>query len=226
MKLWQLRQAIVSCARDALQQNLVQGTNGNFSARDPDSKVIAVTPSAVSYDLLEADQVVLVNVDGEIIEGHLRPTSELKMHLAIYQARDDVQAVVHTHAPFSLTFAAAGTPVRIAVTEAAHVLGNNVRVAPYFKPGSAELAVVIAGNLGQDSAILLERHGLVTVGTTIQQAAQATMAVESAARTILYAKLAGIELKYFSSRELKDLHKDYQLHYHPDASNQRDQTDS
>jgi L-ribulose-5-phosphate 4-epimerase len=226
VKLWNLRQAIVTCSRGALEQNLIRGTDGNFSARDPESRTIAVTPSAVAYDLLEPVHVVVVDVDGVVIEGKLPPTSELKMHLAIYRARDDVQAIIHTHAPFSLVFAAAGIPIRIALTETAHILGNDVPVAPYFKAGSAELADAVCTHLGQGSAVLLERHGLVTVGTTIEGAVQATMAVESAARTNLFARSAGIELKNFSSNELKELHKDYRLHYHPDASNSKDQKDT
>lgn len=226
MKLRKLRQAIASSSRSALEQNLISGTNGNFSARDPESRAIAVTPSAVAYDLLEPDQVVVVDIDGVVIEGHLPPTSELKMHLAIYRARDDVHAIVHTHAPFSLVFAAAGIPIRIALTEAAHILGDDVPVAPYFIPGSGDLADAVCTHLGRGSAVLLEHHGLVTVGTTIEGAVQATMAVESAARINMLAGSAGIELKSFSSKQLNELHKDYRLHYHPEASSSIDQNDT
>ena len=101
-----VRAAVITAALRLLDAGLVRGTSGNVSARDGD--LVAVTPTGVDYRRLDAASVPVVGLDGRVVDGRLAPSSELPLHLAVYRARPDVGAVVHTHSTFATTFAVLG----------------------------------------------------------------------------------------------------------------------
>lgn len=165
---------LVATARRTVADRLVVGTSGNVSVRVGD--LVLVTPSGVPYDRLAPDDVTGVDLDGRQVLGTLTPTSELPMHLAVHRTTD-ARAVVHTHAVHA-------TAVSTLVTELPSVhymtaaLGGPVRVAPYATYGTEELARNLLHALTDRTACLLQNHGTLTYGTTLDQAYDRTAQLE------------------------------------------------
>jgi L-fuculose-phosphate aldolase len=177
-----VRDAIVAVARHLRASGLVTGTSGNVSAREPAGSSILVTPSGVDYDVMTPGHLVAVGPDGSAAPGAPVPSVDTPNHLAIYRARPDVGAVVHTHSPHATAFAIVHRPVPALHIESAGYLGGAVRVVEFLPPASPELADRLAADLGSDRAILLPNHGVVAVGESLAAALHAAQAVEDAAR--------------------------------------------
>jgi len=171
------RAQVAVAARRLVTDRLVTGTSGNVSARDPESGHVAITPSGVSYAELAADDVVLVDASGTVVDGEWLPSSELPMHLAVYQARPDVIAVVHTHSLHATAFAACGREIPAIHYDIA-AIGNPIRVAPYATYGTDELADAAIRTLGTDQAVLLQNHGVLAVGASVEHAYLVAQKVE------------------------------------------------
>ncbi len=166
MRLGSEREEITRYAQRLRPDGLVTGTSGNLSARSGD--LIAMTPSGLDYDTLQPSLVSVVNLDGERVEGDLAPTSEISMHLAVYE-RTDAGAAVHTHSPFASvlsTLIDELPPIHYLIAE----LGGPVRVAPYATFGTAELAENMARALEGRHAALLANHGTISIGETVAEA--------------------------------------------------------
>jgi L-fuculose-phosphate aldolase len=163
------RSEIVRIARLLRARGLAVGTSGNVGARLDDGR-IAITPSTMDYDEMTAADVVIVDGDGSPSEGRLRPSSELALHLAVFAARPDVRAIVHTHSPFASSFAAARRPLPAAHYVLAVLVApgrDTVRVAPYATFGTDELARNAVATLGEDQAVLLSNHGAIAVAASL-----------------------------------------------------------
>lgn len=176
MRLDAIRAAIAEAGRELERAGLVQGTSGNLSVRDPAGGTVAITPSAVPYRRIRPADVLLVGPGG-VKSGRHRPSSELAMHLAVYQARPDVGAVVHTHSPWATTWAVLGREIP-AVHYVIASLGNCVRIAAYATYGTAELAEGAVRTLGADNGVLLASHGVLTVGGDLDSAVENALQVE------------------------------------------------
>ncbi|GGJ38090.1 aldolase [Streptomyces brasiliensis] len=159
-------EALVETARRTVRDGLVVGTSGNVSARVGDT--VLVTPSGVPYDRLTPRDVTGVDLDGRQVLGSLVPTSELPMHLAIYRTTA-AGAVVHTHAVHATAVSTLVTELP-AIHYMAAALGGPVRVAPYATYGTPELAENMLRALADRSACLLQNHGAITYGATLDQA--------------------------------------------------------
>jgi L-fuculose-phosphate aldolase len=176
VRLDAIRAAIAEAGRELERAGLVQGTSGNLSVRDPAGGTVAITPSAVPYRRIRPADVLLVGPGG-VESGRHRPSSELAMHLAVYQARPDVGAVVHTHSPWATTWAVLGREIP-AVHYVIASLGNCVRIAAYATYGTAELAEGAVRTLGADNGVLLASHGVLTVGGDLDSAVENALQVE------------------------------------------------
>ncbi|MDG9713859.1 class II aldolase/adducin family protein [Streptomyces sp. DH10] len=190
---------LVTTARRTVSDGLVVGTSGNVSVRVGDT--VLVTPSGVPYDRLKPDDVTGVDLDGRQVLGALVPTSELPMHLAVYRTTD-AGAVVHTHAVHA-------TAVSTLVSELppihymAAALGGPVRVAPYATYGTDELAENMLRALADRSGCLLQNHGTVTHGTTLDQAYDRTAQLEWMCRLWLTAaSVPGLSPSLLSGEQL------------------------
>ena len=187
-----LREEVSRVARQLISSGLVTGTSGNVSARTPEGNVL-VTPSGVDYEVLGPKDVVLVDLDMNVLEGTLVPSTETPMHTGIYKARQDVDAVVHTHSRFATTLACLGweiPPVHYMLT----TLGPDGRVplAPYTLYGTEELADHAANALGGSHyACLLRTHGTIAVGESAEKAFSRTVVLEEMAELYYRARLAG-----------------------------------
>lgn len=176
-------EALVATARRTVADGLVVGTSGNVSVRVGDT--VLVTPSGVPYDRLAPEDVTGVDLDGRQVLGTLRPTSELPMHLAVYRTTD-ARAVVHTHAVHAT---AVSTLVRELplIHYMAAAMGGAVRVAPYATYGTPELAENMLRALTGRSACLLQNHGTVAHGVSLDQAYDRTAQLEWMCRVWLTA---------------------------------------
>jgi L-fuculose-phosphate aldolase len=184
------RAAVVQACQELLATGLVRGTSGNVSVRDSASGAIAITPTGVGYPGMHDREVAVLSADGDQLDGELRPTSELALHLAIYRARPDVAAIVHTHSVFATTFAVLGEQI-----PAVHYLivraGQGVPVAPYARYGTPELAESCVQALGAGFAVLLANHGVVAVGADLAAAMAVAEAVEYTAELAWRARQLG-----------------------------------
>jgi L-fuculose-phosphate aldolase len=175
-----------------LHSGLTVETWGNISARDPKSGLVYVTPSAMKYDDLCEDDIVVVHPDGAIVEGFRKPTIEKDLHLGIYRARPEINAVVHTHPVYSQVFAVLREDIPPIIDEAAQILGGTVRCAEYALPGSPELAKNCVEALEQTGrACLLANHGAVCLGTDIEAAFKAATVLEMTAQIYQMARAIG-----------------------------------
>jgi len=188
----ELREEVASVAREMVASGLVTGTSGNVSARTPDGDAL-ITASGLDYSVMEAEDVVLVNLDGEPLEDGLAPSTETPMHTGIYKARPEVGGIVHTHSKFCTTLACLGReipPVHYMLA----VLSDEGRVplAPYTTYGTEELARHAADALGgSHRACLLQNHGTITVGDGPKKAFGLTVVLEDMAGLYYRASLAG-----------------------------------
>ncbi|MCE5196938.1 MAG: class II aldolase/adducin family protein [Negativicutes bacterium] len=185
-------QQIVTAGRRMLQSNLTVETWGNLSLRDPETGFIYITPSAMAYDTIQASDVVVCDASGTLVDGRRKPTMEKELHLAVYRARPEINAILHTHPLYSMVFAVLAEPIPLILEEAAQVLGAAVEVTAYALPGSAELAAYCAAALGrQANACLLRAHGAVCIGETLEQAFRAATVLEMTAQVYYMARSIG-----------------------------------
>ena len=170
----ELRDDVAAAARRLAEEGLLIGTGGNVSARDGDH--VAVTASGVVLAACSADDVTVVDLDGRVVDGDLRPTSELELHLAAY-AGSDALACVHTHAPFSTAVACVLDELPVLHYQQL-LLGGAIRVAPYATFGTPELATSVTQALEGRSAALMANHGSVAVGGSLDQAVENALLLE------------------------------------------------
>jgi len=184
------RQAVADACRQLLATGLVRGTSGNVSVRDVHSGLFAMTPSGTGYGSMTADDVAVMTVDGTVVDGRLQPTTEAVMHLEVYRARSDVNAVVHTHSPFATTFAALREPVP-AVHYILAKAAATVHVTPYERYGTPEIAAACVTTLKDDQGVLLANHGVVAVGVDLGSALAVAEAIEYTAEITWRARAIG-----------------------------------
>lgn len=179
----ELRKQLVAYGNKLVAKKLVQGTWGNLSVR-LDKENMLVTPSGIDYALLEAGDMVKVNIHTLKAEGGNKPTSELELHAEIYKNREDVGAIVHAHSEYACVFAAAckGIPVMSRENEAREVFGEFIPVAEYALPGTHALAVNTASALGTGTAAVMAHHGMVVCGGTLEEAFANALKFEETAR--------------------------------------------
>lgn len=158
-------EAVLAAARDMLRRGLVEGTAGNISARRADGAIV-VTPSSVDYQAMTADDLVVVDPDGNVVDAPAgrSPTSELLLHLACYRAFDDVASVIHSHPVWATMFAVSHQPVPACIDEFTMYVGGDVRCAEYAPSGTAEVGAHAVDALAGRGAALLANHGMVAVG--------------------------------------------------------------
>ena len=176
------KRAVIAAGKRMLAEGVTIGAWGNISVRDEAGRV-CITPSGMAYGTLTEDDIVVLAPDGTRLEGERKPSIETGLHLAVYAARPDCRAIVHTHPVYSTAFSAMGEDIPLFLDEAAQQLGDTVRTAEYALPGTPELAENCVRALGPRSmACLLRSHGAVCLGETLDQAFLVSQVLESTAR--------------------------------------------
>jgi L-fuculose-phosphate aldolase len=192
-----LHQELVAVGRRLVERGLVTGSFGNASVRLPGSDRVLVTPSGLPYEHMHTDDLVVLSLEGKVVEGSRKPTSEAPMHLAVYRARADVGAVIHTHSVHATTLACAELPI-----EPVHYLmagiGHRVPVAPFAVFGTPEIGAAAVDVLRSEyQAVLLAQHGVLTVGRDLEAAffvAETVEYVAEIACRLMAMGLAGVRL--------------------------------
>lgn len=204
MPLTLVRQELARYARMIAQARLTSGAGGNISARD--GRLVWVKPSGLAMEELKSTDLVCVDADsGRVVEGKLRPTSELPMHLAIYRAREDVQAVFHTHSPWASGVITAGVDVRPMFAEVVNDLGGVIAI-PYKMTSTQDLADAVADAAKTQETIFLTNHGVVALGRTMRQAYFRCCVAEDAARSFVAASVVG-KPAFLTEEQIRELRK-------------------
>ena len=165
------KKLIVDSGLRMLNSGYTVETWGNISIRDKETNLVYLTPSGMNYATIVEDDVVVCDLDGNIVEGSRKPTIETELHLGIYKARPEVNAIVHTHPIYSTVFSCCGEDIPQVIDEAAQILGGVIKTAPYALPGSHEPAeTCVKTHANETNACLLMSHGAVCVGDTMDTA--------------------------------------------------------
>ena len=184
------RQALVHYGQQLLTSGLTTGTGGNLSLLEPRRAWVAITPSGIAYDRMLPEDIVILDMAGEVSEGPRKPSSEAGLHIALYRKRTDVRAVVHTQSVYATTLACLHWEI-----PAVHYLvgfsGLKVPLAPYATFGSRELADNLAETIADFNAVLMANHGLVAVGPTLPRAFAVAEEIELVARIYYQTRAIG-----------------------------------
>jgi L-ribulose-5-phosphate 4-epimerase len=190
-----LRTLICKLNQDLLAHGLVTWTSGNASGRDPDSGLVIIKPSGVLFGDLTPENQVIVDLEGNVVEGTLRPSSDVHAHLYVYRHRPDVMGVVHTHSNYATAFAAIGKPIPVYLTAMADEFGGPIPIGGYAKVGNDEIGREVIRAIGDSPAILMKNHGVFALGPTPTAAVKAAVMTEDVARTVWLALQLGQPLE-------------------------------
>ncbi|MEA1940576.1 MAG: class II aldolase/adducin family protein [Candidatus Caldatribacteriota bacterium] len=196
------KKLIVDTGRELYKQNLTIGTWGNISALDPETGLIYIKPSAMDYNEINLEDIVVVNKKGEVIEGVRKPSIETPMHLAVYRVRKDVRAVVHYHSIYSSVLAVTGLTLPGISEDFVQIVGNKVICAKYALPGSEKLAKNAVVGLGKRNAVFLTNHGTLCVGKNMKEAMKVSYVVEKTAQIYILSKNVG-KCKIITEEDIK-----------------------
>ena len=154
MRLEALREELVRLHAELPRHGLVVWTGGNVSARDPETGLVAIKPSGVRYEDLTAESMVVLDIDGHVVEGAFQPSSDTASHLYIYRERPDVNGVVHTHSRYATAFAAVGRPIPVFLTAHADEFGGEIPCGGFALIGDEAIGAEVVKGFGQSPAIL------------------------------------------------------------------------
>jgi L-fuculose-phosphate aldolase len=181
---------VLAAAKDMIRLGLTAGTSGNVSGRLDDRHVV-ITPSSLPYETMTLEDLLVIDDDGEVVEGTQRPSSERAVHLACYRRYPEVHAVIHAHPVFASMFACARLPIPAVIDEFAVYVGGDVPCAPYAMSGTPDLAENAAESVRHVGTALLANHGTVTVSSTPAKALHQLGVVERAAQIVWGARSLG-----------------------------------
>ncbi|RPI87609.1 MAG: hypothetical protein EHM41_04365 [Chloroflexi bacterium] len=179
--LEQLREIVWKCNLELPKNGLVKMTSGNVSGRDPETGYVVIKPSGFSFEEMTPRHMVVVDMDCRVVEGNLKPSTDTDTHLYVYQHRPDVFGMVHTHSPYASSFAVLGQPIPACLTSSA-MLGGEVPLGGYAPIGGAEIGQEIISKIGRAYAIVMQNHGVFTIGSSPQEATKMAVEVEEIAK--------------------------------------------
>jgi L-ribulose-5-phosphate 4-epimerase len=189
--LEKLREELVHLHYELPKNNLVVWTGGNISARDAESGLVVIKPSGIRYENLRAQDMVVVDLDNRVVEGHLNPSSDVSSHLYIYKYLPHVGGVVHTHSPYATAFAAVNQPIPVVLTAIADEFGGPIPCAGFALIGDDAIGKLVVQGIGDSTAILLKNHGVFTIGKNAEAALKAAIMTEENAKTVWLARQIG-----------------------------------
>ncbi|HEY1390060.1 MAG TPA: class II aldolase/adducin family protein [Ktedonobacterales bacterium] len=212
MRLGELRAEVARFAKKMVASGLVRAAQGNLSARDPESGLICITPSGMDYDLVTAKDIVVIDEQGEVIEGAHRPSVETPLHTLLLRRRSDIHCVIHTHSLYATAFGVVYEPLPMVLAESALCLGGTIPIAPYQMSGTPEFAELIAETMGDANAIIWGNHGAMVVGPSLNAAFSAAHALEDGAKVYVLARQLGTPVP-LPPDEVTKLHTFWREHY-------------
>ena len=190
--LTELREEVLAMNLELPANRLVVWSGGNVSGRDAETGLIVIKPSGVPFAGLTVESLVVTDIDGNVVEGTMKPSVDLGIHLVIYRGRPDVRGICHTHSPYATSFAVRGEALPAALTPLVHMLGGNVPCTRYATPGADDTGEAVLDAVGSTGKVaLVQRHGLFSMGHSATESVKIALYTEEAAMTIRIAQIAG-----------------------------------
>ena len=213
-QLQEFRDRVTALNIDLVKYGLVAWTAGNVSERLPDGKSFIIKPSGVMYDNLKPADLVICDLNGEVIEGALAPSSDTKTHAYIYREMSDVNGIVHTHSNYASAWAAANKPIPCALTAMGDEFGGDIPLGPFALIGGEEIGKGVVSTLKSSNspAVLMANHGVFTIGKSAQAAVKAAVMCEDVAKTMYIAAQLG-EIHRLQESDIAKLYDRYQNVY-------------
>jgi ribulose-5-phosphate 4-epimerase/fuculose-1-phosphate aldolase len=211
------KSAVYQTTMDLVEIDLIRLASGNISTRLPDG-MVAITPSGVLYSQLKPEDIVIMDQEGQRVDGNYQPSSEWQLHTEIYKALPEVGAVVHVHSRCAIALGVVGLEIPVCNIEILQV-GGPIPIAPFTTPGTREVGLGAAGILKERpglSSLLLQNHGMVAVGKDLQDAYRSAYTTETGAEIYRLALSTGQEVQALSGEEIAEIWRVYQQ---PKAAN-------
>jgi L-ribulose-5-phosphate 4-epimerase len=210
MKLVQLRQLVCALHARLPENHLVAWTSGNVSARDPETGLVVIKPSGIKFEDLMPDNMVVVNLDGQVVEADHKPSSDTASHCYIYRQRPDINGIVHTHSRYATAFAALGRSIPCVLTAMADEFGGPIPCGGFALIGGEEIGKVVVETLqgSHSPSVLLQNHGVFAIGPNAEAAVKAAVMTEDVAATVWLALQLGQPLP-ISDEDIAKLHHRY-----------------
>jgi L-ribulose-5-phosphate 4-epimerase len=190
MMLEKLRHEVWEGNLELPKNDLVKMTSGNISGRDPETNLVVIKPSGIRYELLAPEHLVVVDLHGNVVEGALKPSTDTATHLYIYRHRPDVFGVGHTHSVYASVFGALGRPIPPCLTTSA-MMGGEIPIGAFVPIGGEQIGKEVVDKIGNSLVIIMQNHGVFTIGSSATQAAKMAVEVEDIAKITYLAMLAG-----------------------------------
>jgi L-ribulose-5-phosphate 4-epimerase len=204
------KREIINAGLALKEYNLIALSGGNVSMRLPNGQLL-VTPSGMAYDGMVEDDVVVMDIDGTVVEGERRPSVDSLALLHVYKNMERVNAIIHTHQVYATAISLVFDKVPNAVTTLANACAGEVQVAPFSSAASLQMGIETVEHIGDSNAIILKNHGVITVGKNLKEALYAAVYLEDAVKTYFVAKSMG-EPTLLSDEQFKEaveVFKDY-----------------
>jgi L-ribulose-5-phosphate 4-epimerase len=189
--LEKLKDELLQLHLELPKYNLVVWTGGNVSAREPGSGLVVIKASGIRYEEMRLEHMIVVDMDGKVVEGQFKPSSDVFSHLYIYKHRLDVGGVVHTHSRYATAFAAVGKPIPCVLTAMGDEFGGPIPCGGFALIGDEAIGKVVVESIGKSPAVLLKNHGVFTIGKDATAAVKAAVMTEDAAATVWMAMQLG-----------------------------------
>ena len=195
--LQKAKEEVLWGCRLMVERGYLLGTVGNLSARADGTDLVVITPTSLPYDTMTEEDLVVVNLNGEIVSGKHQPSIECSMHLGVYRARPELRALVHTHSKYATTVSLIKElDIMPAIdTEQSLYLGGDINIVPFAFPGSKELAEYVKEGIGTNAGLLMANHGALGVGISMKDAVIASEIIERNSEMYLLLKAGGFDYK-------------------------------
>ncbi len=214
MILEKLRNEVCELHRELPDNHLVAWTSGNVSGRDPETGLVVIKPSGIKFRDLRPSNMVVIDLDGKLVDGDYKPSSDTASHCYIYRQRPDVFGVVHTHSRYATAFAAVGKPIPCVLTAIADEFGGDIPCGGFALIGGEEIGQVVVSTLANSNSpgVLLQNHGVFTVGANAEAAVKAAVMVEDNAAIVWTALQLGQPIP-MAQEDIAKLHHRYSYVY-------------
>lgn len=206
--LEKLKEELVELHLELPKNNLVAWTSGNVSARDAETGLVVIKASGIRYEEMRPEHMVVVDLDGKLVEGNFKPSSDVYSHLYIYKHRADVGGVAHTHSRYATAFAAVGKEIPCVLTAIADEFGGPIPCGGFALIGDEAIGKIVIESIGKSPAVLLKNHGVFTIGKDAKSAVKAAVMTEDAAATVWLAMQIGAP-DVIPQEDVEKLHNRY-----------------
>ncbi|MFB6720946.1 L-ribulose-5-phosphate 4-epimerase [Kribbella sp. NPDC056345] len=214
MTVNRLREEVCALHNELVRNGLVAWTAGNVSGRVPGEDLFVIKPSGISYDDLNPDAIVVCDLDGKVVEGDFDPSSDTAAHAYVYREMPEIGGVVHTHSTYATAWAARAEAIPCVLTAMADEFGGEIPVGPFALIGNDDIGRGIVATLSghRSPAVLMQNHGVFTIGKDAKAAVKAAVMCEDVARTVHLARQAG-DLTPIAAEDIDRLYDRYQNVY-------------